>query len=228
VSDDVRGNRLVALCVAASLALHAAVLGLAPDRRALPFEPARVLSVVLEAIREPPPRAEAVPPPAPPVARPRPPPPRARAQAPAPAPAPVLAREPEPAAPALSQPAAEVAAASPQAPASPPVAAPSAPAAPEKTAPPDFRAAYLDNPPPAYPRTARRRGEEGTALLRVLVSTEGTPVRVELERSSGSNTLDAAAIAGVKSWRFVPATRGGVPTAGWVIVPVVFRLAPES
>jgi protein TonB len=94
--------------------------------------------------------------------------------------------------------------------------------------PPDFRAGYLNNPAPAYPRAARRNGEQGTVTLRVLVSADGGPSRVEVERSSGSNALDAAALEAVKNWRFAPATRAGEPVDGWVIVPVVFRLEPAS
>jgi protein TonB len=93
---------------------------------------------------------------------------------------------------------------------------------------PDFRAAYLNNPPPPNPRAARRNGEQGTVTLRVLVSADGLATQVELERSSGSSTLDAVACETVKNWRFSPARRAGDPMDAWVIVPVVFRLTPES
>jgi protein TonB len=93
---------------------------------------------------------------------------------------------------------------------------------------PDFRAAYLRNPPPAYPAAARRNGEEGTVTLRVLVSTDGTPREVALERSSGSSVLDAAALGTVKNWRFIPARRAGEAQEAWVLVPVVFRLEPRG
>jgi protein TonB len=62
----------------------------------------------------------------------------------------------------------------------------------------------------------------------VLVSTEGLPVRVELDRSSGSGVLDSAALATVKNWRFVPARRGAEPLEAWVIVPIIFRLEPGA
>ena len=98
----------------------------------------------------------------------------------------------------------------------------------EPLSPPDFRAAYLRNPPPGYPAAARRNGEEGTVTLRVLVSAEGAPREVALERSSGSSVLDAAALATVKTWRFSPARRGGEPQEAWVLVPIVFRLEPRG
>jgi protein TonB len=85
-------------------------------------------------------------------------------------------------------------------------------------------AAYLHNPLPRYPAAARRAGEEGTVTLRVLVARDGTVARVEVEQSSGSPHLDAAARETVKAWRFTPARRGGEAIESWMVVPVVFRL----
>ena len=90
--------------------------------------------------------------------------------------------------------------------------------------PPAFNAAYLRNPPPRYPPAARRNGDEGQVMLKVLVSAEGAPVRVELDQSSGSSLLDGAALEAVRGWRFVPARRGVQNVDGWVRVPLVFRL----
>jgi periplasmic protein TonB len=97
--------------------------------------------------------------------------------------------------------------------------APSTPAA-----APRLGAAYLRAPPPRYPASARRRGEEGTVVLKVLVTAEGAASSVELERSSGSSALDDAARDAVKGWLFAPARRGAEPMETWVLVPVVFRL----
>ncbi len=94
----------------------------------------------------------------------------------------------------------------------------------EAVIPPAFNAAYLRNPPPRYPQAARRNGDEGTVMLRVLVNPEGAPVQVELDRSSGSSPLDSAAVDAVRNWRFVPARRGTQNVEGWVRVPIVFRL----
>jgi protein TonB len=89
---------------------------------------------------------------------------------------------------------------------------------------PNFNAAYLSNPAPRYPLASRRAGEQGTVTLRVLVKPDGLPAQVEVERSSGSPHLDAAALEAVKGWRFVPARQGADPIESWVLVPVVFRL----
>ena len=94
--------------------------------------------------------------------------------------------------------------------------------------PPSFNAAYLSNPAPRYPLASRRAGEQGTVTLRVLVKPDGLPAQVEVERSSGSPHLDAAALEAVGGWRFVPARQGANPVESWVLVPVVFRLEGAS
>lgn len=94
--------------------------------------------------------------------------------------------------------------------------------------PPSFSASYLQNPAPRYPLAARRAGEQGTVTLKVLVTSEGLPRRVEIEKTSGSSRLDTAALDAVKRWRFVPARRGATPIESWVLVPVVFRLEDPS
>ena len=92
------------------------------------------------------------------------------------------------------------------------------------TTPPLFRAAYLHNPHPAYPRISKRRGEQGTVLLRVKVNQNGRAALVKIKQSSGFNRLDKAARQAVNEWRFVPAKKAGQPVTGWVIVPIVFKL----
>jgi protein TonB len=93
---------------------------------------------------------------------------------------------------------------------------------------PSFSAAYLRNPAPHYPLEARRAGEQGTVTLRVLVTREGRAARVDIEKSSGSNRLDAAALEAVKAWRFVPARQGQDAIESSVLVPIVFRLEGAS
>jgi protein TonB len=94
--------------------------------------------------------------------------------------------------------------------------------------PPIHRAAYLRNPPPRYPIIARRNGEQGTVTLRVLVTRDGLPASVSVEKSSGSNHLDSAALETVRTWRFVPARQGAQPVEAWVLVPIVFKLEGVS
>jgi len=90
--------------------------------------------------------------------------------------------------------------------------------------PPHYDAVYLNNPRPAYPLAARRRGDQGTVLLRVLVTAEGLAATVGLEKTSGHSSLDEAALTAVKSWRFVPARQGAQAIESPYVVPIVFKL----
>jgi protein TonB len=89
---------------------------------------------------------------------------------------------------------------------------------------PAFDAAYLRNPPPVYPQTARRRAVEGKVVLSVDVSSSGTPEHVSIRHSSGSDILDEAARQAVERWRFVPARRGSEQLAANVTVPIIFKI----
>ncbi len=90
--------------------------------------------------------------------------------------------------------------------------------------PPRPVAGMESNRPPSYPETARRRGNQGRVIVRVNVSADGEPLALSVARSSGYTTLDEAAIAAVRQWRFVPARRFGQPVAAEAEVPIVFRL----
>lgn len=91
---------------------------------------------------------------------------------------------------------------------------PAAPASTELTA--------VETPPPQYPMDAACNGNGGTSTLKVTVGAEGTPTEVTVFRSSGTGSLDDAAVAAVKAWKFKPATRGGQSVAQTINVPVNF------
>ena len=86
--------------------------------------------------------------------------------------------------------------------------------------------AYGSRTKVAYPIEALRNREQGTVILSVLVGADGTVLSVEIEKSSGSRSLDRAAREAVAKWRFHPATRGGVAHSAWASVPVTFNLSP--
>ncbi|MFZ5565950.1 MAG: energy transducer TonB [Pseudomonadota bacterium] len=133
--------------------------------------------------------------------------------APTPEPAPVVA----PAAPAPAQPAIEASTVAATA------AAPQAPA-PARIELPSSDAAYLNNPKPAYPALSRRLGEQGKVVVRVLIGVDGTAQQAEIRTSSGYDRLDQAALATVRSWRYVPGKRNGTAEAMWFNVPINFVL----
>lgn len=246
--------RALALSLGASIAVHIAALLLMPEM--VRHDGARVETLDVTIVKQEPSRVIAaqplVPPPARKIEKPQPQPrtdpaPRRRAVVPPPQPrveTPVLAlpeaaqqqprfaiSQPEP------QPRSPVPEAKPEAARRQDVARPALAAskgeAPsiESSAPvtpPSFNAAYLRNPAPRYPVTARRNGEQGTVTLKVLVTREGFASSVSVEKTSGSAALDQAAADAVRSWRFAPARQGAQPVEAWVLVPIVFKLEGTS
>lgn len=95
---------------------------------------------------------------------------------------------------------------------------------PETYVQPIFSANYLNNPPPAYPLAARRRGHEGTVIVRAEIGSDGGCRQAALKKGSGHPLLDQAAVAAVHQWRFVPAKRGNAAVTAWVEVPITFKL----
>ena len=99
----------------------------------------------------------------------------------------------------------------------PPPAAAKRPPAPQPPAPPAAapRQAAVDAPPrprrsirPDYPRGARLRGEQGEVELELEVGADGRVSSVRVARSSGFAELDDAALAAVRTARFIPAKSG--------------------
>ena len=77
---------------------------------------------------------------------------------------------------------------------------------------------------PVYPRIARDSGWEGTVIVRTLIDTNGVPSQTKIRKSCGHPTLDQAAQAAVKNWKFQPAKDGNIPIAKWVDIPIKFNL----
>ena len=80
------------------------------------------------------------------------------------------------------------------------------------------------NPKPIYPKIAIRRGIEGDVSLRVMLTASGVVSSVTVEKPSGSELLDAAAVSAVKQWQFNPAMHQGEPAASVTTVPIEFKL----
>ncbi len=79
-------------------------------------------------------------------------------------------------------------------------------------------------PQPDYPPAERERGVEGSVVLRVRIGADGEALAVEVDSSSGSAALDAAAAAAVADWLFDPALLRGVPVEAVARVRVRFLL----
>jgi len=80
--------------------------------------------------------------------------------------------------------------------------------------------AIVHNPAPHYPAGALVARQSGRTLLRVTLAADGSVSEVKVHRSSGVASLDEAALAAVRRWRFEPALSSGA--ARELIVPVRF------
>lgn len=79
---------------------------------------------------------------------------------------------------------------------------------------------------PAYPEEARRQGLAGKVIIKLEVLTTGQVGSATIERSSGHELLDDAAVEAVRQWRFIPARESASGNAIRCVttVPLVFRL----
>lgn len=194
--------------------------------------PVEVLAQIIEPPKPaPPPPAPVVPkePPPPPVkqavVKPTPPVPQRQA------PPQILAVEtptPAPNAPATVQ----VAPAAPVLPPSVPVAAVASPApvpvpapAPVVKVQPSTDADDLYNPNQRYPRMSFSMGEQGTVMVRILIGAKGLPLKAELQKTSGFERLDQAALEYVMQSRYKPGTLNGVPNEMWMGRSVTYTIA---
>lgn len=194
--------------------------------------PVEVLAQIIEPPKPaPPPPAPVVPKEPPPphvkqaVVKPTPPVPQTQA------PPQILAVEtptPAPNAPATVQ----VAPAAPVLPPSVPVAAVASPApvpvpapAPVVKVQPSTDADDLYNPNQRYPRMSFSMGEQGTVMVRILIGAKGLPLKAELQKTSGFERLDQAALEYVMQSRYKPGTLNGVPNDMWMGRPVTYTIA---
>jgi len=77
---------------------------------------------------------------------------------------------------------------------------------------------------PEYPPAARRFGETGTVVLRILVGVDGKVISSEVQTSSGSKRLDEAARQGLSLCRFKPGMADGKPEQAWATLRYAWKL----
>lgn len=83
-------------------------------------------------------------------------------------------------------------------------------------------AKYARCPAPAFPLEAKKSGLKGTVLLLVEVDEAGRPSSVCIQRTSGYELLDSAALRTVRGWRFEPAQMNGQAVSSRAEVPIRF------
>jgi protein TonB len=77
-----------------------------------------------------------------------------------------------------------------------------------------------------YPDASRRLKEEGETIIAILINADGSVGEVRVEKSSGYQRLDDAAVDFYKNKasKFIPGTRAGQPVAAWKTMKVVWKL----
>jgi protein TonB len=220
--------RVIAAC-AAVVVIHVALLGVALTMRHEPLpRPIEAKSITAQLISETPQPApqpvavETPPPPKPvpqPVPKPQPKPKVKPKIEPKPTPMPVTeapsqiaAPAPEPTPPAPAQPAPP--------PAAPAIGKPSM----DLAAPKNVARLSCNIAQPDYPATAKRRGETGTAVIRLTVGLSGKIENITLQKSSGSSRLDDAALEAVRGSACSPYKENGEAIRATATVPFVFSL----
>lgn len=83
---------------------------------------------------------------------------------------------------------------------------------------------YADALQPAYPASERRAGHEGTVEVRVLIGADGRVKEVRRVSATSDAFFEATRRQALHSWRFTPATRGGVPQESWKTMSIRFVL----
>jgi TonB family protein len=73
---------------------------------------------------------------------------------------------------------------------------------------------------PPYPDAAQVNGEQGDVGLKVRVNQNGLVRNIEIEKTSGFDDLDNAAIEGVLRWHYLPSERW----SSWEHVTIAYRL----
>lgn len=69
---------------------------------------------------------------------------------------------------------------------------------------------------PKYPVAAARRQQEGVTGVRIRVDASGRVSDVRIIRSSGSRSLDDAAVAAFRQWKFAPIPPGSAADGAWI------------
>jgi len=77
---------------------------------------------------------------------------------------------------------------------------------------------------PKYPKAALMNEEQGTVALMFLVPPDGHVADSKIEKSSGSKSLDKAALSAFSQCKFKPGMKDGKPDALWAKVEFNWKL----
>ena len=96
--------------------------------------------------------------------------------------------------------------------------------APDEFVPVEIYPEMIFQADPPYPRLAKQAGLEGTVYVQTLVDKEGNVREARVQRSSGTASLDDAAVKAAKDCKFKPGIQNGQPVFCWVSFKYDFKL----
>jgi TonB family protein len=82
----------------------------------------------------------------------------------------------------------------------------------------------IRQPRPNYPDKARKCGIGGKTVVKALIDVDGSVIETVIAETSGSKSLDDAALAAMKKAKYKPAMRKDNPVQVWIGVPINFVL----
>ncbi|MEJ2637734.1 MAG: M56 family metallopeptidase [Calditrichia bacterium] len=80
---------------------------------------------------------------------------------------------------------------------------------------------------PVYPENSRKAGEEGMAVIKILVNEQGNVEKTEVVKALTPDLTNAAEEA-AKQFKFTPAQLDGKPVKVWMTVPFLFKLKDDG
>jgi protein TonB len=96
--------------------------------------------------------------------------------------------------------------------------------APDEFVPLEIQPEFIYRHAPDYPRLAKQAGITGTVHVNVLLDEEGNVIDAIIAKSSGTKSLDDAALQAAGQCKFKPGIQNGRPVKCWVTFPYVFEL----
>jgi len=78
--------------------------------------------------------------------------------------------------------------------------------------------------PPKYPKAALMNEETGTVALLFLINTDGKVMDSKIDKSSGSKSLDKAALSAFSQCKFKPGSKDGKAEELWAKIEFVWKL----
>jgi TonB family protein len=79
-----------------------------------------------------------------------------------------------------------------------------------------------------YPPDSLKAKEEGGCIMSAFIDANGWVLALQVAKSTGIPRLDAACFRAFENGRVLPATRNGVPTAGWMLFRLIWRLSSPA